>query len=135
MVEAPTTNKVPANKSTAIQGAAMRDEDIARLISLFKERSAFWTSQGYTGAALYEALAADSELPENFPPKVIAAIENVGPGAVAQRRKRGAPPSFIRSAQNKVDYPRASYCLFLRDRFVERPTTRAAAEYTQIASA
>ena len=39
--------------------------------------------------------------------------------------------SFIRSAQNKVDYPRASYCLFLRDRFVNRPTSRAAAEYSR----
>jgi len=109
----------------------MRDEDIARIIQLFKERSAFWTSQGHIGPALYEALASDAELPENLPPKVIAAIENVKPSAVAQRRKRGAPPSFIRSAQNKVDYPRASYCLFLRDRFVNRPTSRAAAEYSR----
>jgi hypothetical protein len=109
----------------------MHDEDIAHIVQLFKERSAFWTSQGHTGTALYEALASDAELPENLPPKVIAAIENVKPSAVAQRRKRGAPPSFIRSAQNKVDYPRASYCLFLRDRFVNRPTSRAAGEYSR----
>lgn len=107
----------------------MRDEDIDRTVRLFKERSAFWTSQGYTGAALYEALASDAALPENLPSKVIAALENVKPSAIAQRRKRGAPPSFLRSAQNKVDYPRASYCLYLRDRFVNRPTSRAAAEY------
>jgi len=112
----------------------MTDEDIARLVALFKERSAFWTSQGHHGAALYEALAADSELPENLPPKVIAAIENVKPEALGQRRKRGAPPSFIRSAQNKVDYPRASYCLWLAARYVERQTTRAASEYTRVSA-
>ena len=109
----------------------MRDKDILLIILLFKQRSAFWTSQGYTGAALYEALAADAELPEHFPPKVVAAIENVKPSAVAQRRKRGAPPSFIRSAQNKIDYPRASYCLHLRDRYVHRVTARAEAEYSR----
>src|SRR6478736_5025696 len=109
----------------------MRDEDIAEIVKLFRERSAFWTSQGYIGAALYEALAADAALPENLPPKVIAAIENVKPSAIAQRRKRGAPPSFIRSAQNKVDYPRASYCQYLRDRFVNRPTAPATVEYSR----
>jgi hypothetical protein len=109
----------------------MRDEDIVEIVKLFKERSAFWTSEGYIGAALYEALASDAALPENLPPKVIAALENVKPSAMAQRRKRGGPPSFLRSAQNKVDYPRASYCLHQRDRFVNRPTSRAAAEYTR----
>jgi hypothetical protein len=109
----------------------MRDEDIAEILKLFKERSAFWTSQGHTGPALYEALATDPELPENLPSKVIAAIENVKPSAVAQRRKRGAPPSFLRSAQNQVVYPRASYCLYLRERFVNRPTSPAAAEYSR----
>ena len=55
----------------------MRDEDVAETVKLFKERSAFWTSQGFTGPALYEALASDAALPENLHPKVIAAIENV----------------------------------------------------------
>lgn len=107
-------------------------DDVNRIVELFKQRSAYWTSQAYFGAALYRKLAEDSHLPENFSPKVAAAILGVKPEAMAQRRKRGAPPSFFRWSQNSVDYPRGAFCLFLADRFVERRTALAAPEYTRI---
>jgi len=108
------------------------DDTISAIVTLFGERSAYWTSQGYFGEALYERLASDSELPENFSSKVVAAILDVQPEAIAQRRKRGHGPSFIRLAQNYVTYPRHALCLYLRDRFVERRPALAAREYTAI---
>jgi hypothetical protein len=104
--------------------------DIDRVVALIAERSAYWTSQGYVGARLYEQLASDSELPENLDGKVIAAFENKQPAALAQQRKHGRGASFLRLAQNVVIYPRASYFHYLRDRFVERRHTRAQHEYT-----
>ena len=101
------------------------------IVALFGERSAYWTSQGYIGADLYERLASDPELPENFRTGVAAAILQVKSEAMAQRRKRGQPPSFIRYAQNSVTYPRHAFCLFLRDRFVERRPPLARHEYTK----
>jgi hypothetical protein len=110
----------------------MTQEDIDRITRLFNERAGYWTGLGYYGAALYEQLAADSLLPPNFPPRVVAAILHVDPAALGARRKRGAPPSFIRAAVNSVLYPRDSFCLFLRDRFVERRPASAAREYTNV---
>ena len=110
----------------------MKQDDVDRIVELFNQRSAYWTSQGYFGATLYEQLASDSALPEFFSPKVAAAIIGVLPSAMAQRRKRGDPPSFIRFAQNATGYPRGTFCHFLRDRFVERRPARAQSEYTQI---
>jgi hypothetical protein len=94
--------------------------DADRVVALIAERSAYWTSQGCVGAQLYERLASDNELPENLDSKVIAAIENKQPSAVAQERKRGSGASYLRLAQNFVVYPRAAYFQHLRDRFVER---------------
>jgi hypothetical protein len=108
-------------------------EDTSRVIALIADRSAHWTSQGYVGAGLYEQLASDPELPENLDGKVIAEFENRQPSALAQQRKHGRGPSFLRLAQNFVIYPRASYFLYLRDRFVERRPALAASGYTQVA--
>jgi hypothetical protein len=94
--------------------------DADAIVALIAERSAHWTGQGYVGARLYEQLAADSELPENLGGRVIAALENKQPSAVAQERKQGRGSAYLRLAQNYVLYPRASYFLHLRDRFVER---------------
>jgi hypothetical protein len=106
------------------------DTSVTAIVALFGERSAHWTSQGYFGAALYERLASDSELPENFSSNAVAMILNVQADAMAQRRKRGLPPSFLRLAQNYVTYPRHAFCFFLRDRFVERRPALAHNEYT-----
>jgi hypothetical protein len=108
-------------------------EDTSRVVALIAERSAHWTSQGYVGPRLYERLASDSELPENLDGKVIAEFENKQPAALAQQRKHGRGPSFLRLAQNFVIYPRHSYFLYLRDRFVERRRTLAGSGYTQVA--
>lgn len=111
----------------------LRQEEIQRLVQLFSERAAAWADEGYSGAQIYEQLAVDTKLPENFSPRVVAAILDVQPDAMAQRRKRGDPPSFIRLAQNYVTYPRHAFCLFLRDRFVDRRPGMAAPEYTATA--
>ena len=95
-------------------------EDTDRVVAIITERSAYWTSQGYVGARLYERLASDSGLSENLDGKVIAEFENKQPGALAQQRKQGRGPPFLRLAQNFVIYPRHSYFLYLRDRYVER---------------
>jgi hypothetical protein len=58
-------------------------------VALFRRRSAYWTSEGFLGASLYERLAADPELPENLHALVIATLEGIKPEAVAARRKRG----------------------------------------------
>ena len=58
-------------------------DDVNRIVELFKQRSAYWTSQAYFGADLYRKLAEDSHLPENFSPKVAAAILGVKPEAMA----------------------------------------------------
>ena len=111
----------------------LRQDEIQELLKLFNQRAAYWAGEGYIGAQVYEQLATDTELPENFETPVIAAILRVKPSAIAQRRKRGDPPSFIRAAQNWVIYPRHAFCLFLRDRFVDRRTALAAPEYTTTA--
>ena len=109
-----------------------RTEEIAQTaVALFRKRSAHWTAMGYTGAKLYAALAADAELPEHLSAHVIAALEGIQPDAVAQRRKRGGGPSFIRTASNQIIYPTAAYCHFLAARFVERRPPSAAREYTR----
>jgi hypothetical protein len=82
-----------------------KPDDVARIVALFRARSAFWTQQGFHGALLYERLAADTELPENLSPAVIAELEGIQPSAIAQRRKRGQGSSFLRTAQNAVLYP------------------------------
>lgn len=105
-------------------------EDNDRVIARIAERSAHWTSQGYFGARLYERLASDSELPENLDGKVIAGLENKQPSALAQQRKQGQGPSFLRLSANYVTYPRSSYFMYLADRFVERRPAKAQREYT-----
>jgi hypothetical protein len=109
--------------------------EIDRVVQLFNERVAHWVSEGFHGPALYTQLASDAVLPPNFQPRVVAAILNVDPPAVAARRKRGAPPSFIRTAANAVLYPRDSFCFFLGDRFVERRPALARREYTRVPAA
>jgi hypothetical protein len=108
-------------------------DEIARTVAQFRERSAHWTAQGFHGAELYHQLAADPELPENLHPQVIAALEGILPQAVAARRKRGAGPGFLRTAQNAIRFPTASYCRFLAARYVERHPRSAQAEYTNAA--
>jgi hypothetical protein len=108
-----------------------RADEVARIVALFRERSAYWTAAGFHGAALYRQLAADPELPENLHPLVIATLEGVKLDAVAQRRKRGGGPSFIRTTSNQIIYLTAAYCQFLAVRFVERKSAPAAREYTR----
>jgi hypothetical protein len=109
-----------------------RTADVAHAIALFRELSAYWSSKGFHGASLYEQLAADPLLPENLHPTVIAELEGVEPSAIAQRRKRGGGPSFIRPVSNIVRYPLADYCRFLAARYVERQPAPAGREYTRV---
>ena len=110
-------------------------KDSTSIIRLFAERSASWSSQGYYGAALYDQLAVDPELPEHFEPEVAAAIVNMLPSGLKDRRKRGAGPSFVRFSQNMVGYPRFPYCMWLKARFVERSPSLAVGEYTRVSAA
>ena len=110
-------------------------KDSTSVIRLFAERSAFWTNQGCHGGQLYDQLGADAELPENFDPAVAAAIINMLPSGLKDRRKRGDPPGFLRLAQNKIVYPRSEFCRWLKARFVERSPPSAAGEYTQVPAA
>ena len=52
------------------------DNPAARLVSA---RMAFWTSQGFQGAELYNRLAEHPELPSSFDTDEAAAIQNVSP--------------------------------------------------------
>lgn len=110
-----------------------KDDEIARVVALFRKRSAHWTAEGFHGASLYERLASDPELPENLDPLVIATLEGVQAEAIAARRKRGGGSSFLRTAQNAIRYPTAAYCRYLAVRYVERRPRSAQAEYTTAA--
>ncbi|MER9596079.1 hypothetical protein [Mesorhizobium sp. M0244] len=101
---------------------------------LFGARSAFWTSQGHTGRALYLALAADSELPDNLLQEDVAAILNIDPASVKQRRVRGEEPSFLKPSGKIVLYPRSLFCMWLADTLVDRRSPEpipASDRYTQ----
>jgi hypothetical protein len=86
----------------------------------FNARISHWTAQGLSGAALYERLASDDELPSFFDPEDIAAIQGVQPGAVKKARHRGTGPAFVRLSGKIVRYPRADYCMHLASKFVAR---------------
>jgi hypothetical protein len=86
----------------------------------FNTRLSFWTSQGLSGAAVYEQLAHDDELPPFFDPDDIAAIEGVLPSAVKKARNRGTGPAFLRMSGKIVKYPRADYCRHLAAKYVRR---------------
>ncbi|WFU88740.1 hypothetical protein QA644_06660 [Rhizobium sp. CC1099] len=101
---------------------------------LFGERSAFWTSKGIVGRALYIALAADSELPDNLLQEDVAAILNIDPASVKQRRVRGEEPSFLKLSGKIVLYPRSLFCMWLADMLVDRRGLEAnppSGRYTQ----
>jgi hypothetical protein len=87
---------------------------------LFTERLAYHVSQGLSGRAVYEALAADSTLPNYFTSIEAGAIVGLGPVAMTKRRARRAPPSYIAHSHRSVLYPRHSLCLWLADIFVDR---------------
>ena len=110
-------------------------QDVDHVVQLFNERVAHWVSEGFHGPALYEQLASDLTMPADFALGVVAKLLNVKLPALGARRKRGAPPSFIRTAPNAVLYPRGNFCLFLRDRFVERRPALAKREYTRVPAA
>lgn len=84
----------------------------------FNARLAFWTSQGRTGADLYEALANDAELPPVFDSEDIAAILCISPLSVKKQRNRQTGPSFLRLSPKAVRYPRAEFCRYLASKFV-----------------
>lgn len=87
---------------------------------IFSRRMAHWTSEGLSGAALYEQLAADEELPICFDPIEAAAIRGITPVALKKERHRGAGPDFIRPSARAVRYPRAAFCQWLASRYVKR---------------
>jgi len=89
--------------------------DAARV---FSARLAHRAAQGFSGAALYERLAQDSELPLNFNSEDWAAIAGITPLSVKKRRTRNAGPNFIRISTKAVRYPRAAVCNYLAARYV-----------------
>lgn len=91
-----------------------------KVVALFNERHAFHVSQGLSGRAVYEALAADSNLPLSFTTGEAAAIANLKPDAMAKRRYRGMAPTFIAMSERKIDYPRPDFCRWLASLFVDR---------------
>lgn len=93
--------------------------------ALFAERSAHWTRQGLVGRPLYLALAADSELPDNFRQEDVAEILHIDEGSVKQRRARGEEPSFLRVSGKIVLYPRNLFCMWLASTLVDRRSPEA----------
>jgi len=84
----------------------------------FSERLAYWTSKGFSGAAIYEQLAADDQLPAIFDSDDVAAIQGISPLSVKKQRHRNAGPNFIRSGPKAVRYPRPDLCHYLASKFV-----------------
>lgn len=86
----------------------------------FSQRMAHWTAQGLAGAALYERLAEDDELPISFDPVEAADIMGVNPLSLKKQRNRGTGPEFMRPSDRAVRYPRPSLCMYLAGRYVGR---------------
>lgn len=86
----------------------------------FVERHAHFVTNGYTGRALYEQLAADTSLPLYFSPKDAARIAGVGVDAMAKRRHRKMAPSYISLSNHNVQYTRPDLCGWLASLFVDR---------------
>ncbi len=82
------------------------------------ERLAHWTANGFEGRQLYEQMAVDPELPEDFSSRETADILGVGPEALRERRRLRKSPSYIRISATVVRYPRNVIFMFLADRFV-----------------
>ena len=91
--------------------------DIAKL---FGERQAHWTSIGLAGSAVYEALAADPDLPAHFCEKDVAAVFGLSTHAVKMRRARNMKPDFVRISRNCVRYPREAVCRALAQMYTQR---------------
>jgi hypothetical protein len=89
-------------------------------LQLFIERQGHFVSSGLSGRALYEALAADTALPLYFTSNEAAAIAGLGTEAMAKRRARKMPPSYISHSHRSVLYPRADLCAWLSSLFVDR---------------
>ncbi|MBU4529763.1 MAG: hypothetical protein KUA43_08800 [Hoeflea sp.] len=87
---------------------------------LFSQRMAHWTGNGLSGAALYQRLAEDDELPISFDPTETAAIIGVNPLSLKKQRNRGTGPEFMRASERAVRYPRPSLCMYLASRYVTR---------------
>ncbi|MDX0524940.1 hypothetical protein CN186_26985 [Sinorhizobium medicae] len=96
-------------------------EDNLRLI---RERAAYWSGQGLTGAAYYEALAGDVCLPQNFTQQEVAEITGFTKHALKTRRSRGAAPGFVKLSRKEVRYPKAELFNWLAERFVPRKEAR-----------
>lgn len=99
---------------------------ISQLVS---ERMALLNSQGIHGAAVYDALSIDTEIPMHLDPDDIEAISGDSPRALRARRQRGQPPAFIRASGAAIRYPRYEYFQWLKARFVPRSERNAADRY------
>ncbi len=91
--------------------------------TLFSERQAHWTSQGFKGREVYDQLAADTYLPAQFQPADVAAICGLTTHAFTQRRFKGMKPDFIRISSNHVRYPRESICSWMAEMFISQKAT------------
>lgn len=88
-----------------------------RTAKLFNERTDFFTRQGLSGRALYEALAADSDLPSFFETEDVAAIMGLEIASLKRRRRVGEQPPFLRVGGKIVRYPKHGFCLMLADAY------------------
>lgn len=100
--------------------------EIAKLVN---ERMADWHRQGVHGAAVYDALSTDTELPMYLDPEDVAAISGDSEVALKARRYRGQPPPFIKASGAKIRYPRFEYFQWLKIRFVPRAERSAPERY------
>ena len=80
---------------------------------LFDQRIGVHTARGLTGAAVYEALAIDDQLPATFCPDDVAGILGIERASLKRRRQHGEPPDFIRIGGRHLLYPRAGLCRML----------------------
>lgn len=86
----------------------------------FYDRERHWFDQGLRGRDLFNRLATDDALPRMFAPDEAAAIASLTISAMAQRRQRGMPPSYLSLSRRHVRYPRHELCMWLADMMVER---------------
>lgn len=97
------------------------------VVRLFNERSAFWSQQGFSGAALFRQLALDDALPLLLDPEVVATVEGVSTGALKKHRSRRTGLPYVKG-ERVVRYTRQGLCEDLARRFTPpgaKPATAA----------
>lgn len=90
------------------------------IVAKFFERQRHWYQAGVRGAAIFERLAIDDDLPPYYKAEEAAAVCGLSAAALAMRRARRQPPSYVAHSRRSVVYPRHELIGWLGSMFIDR---------------